>query len=287
MDLAYLEVRNSKSCHSLCFHMMLGCKKMVDSFISGLPNCIEHCDTLLLMDLEVICLNLSVLAALSLSAAQLQTSNFISQSFLLFLYSVWWYLQHHLKADKAAVAAYSVETPIIQKIMTDYSDFSFYKTAPSLCLQFKEDLRCVTRCCTLGFLCDVIPDFACMFCWFKFVQIVGGTTLKANLCKQNNFLLNSMGLGHWVCSALEPGFVGDVLHILQFQARGLGKTQVFPLNVLISFVSVGKGTEAILGDLRGDYVFSGALWKGKGKGKETFCPWHFFFLLQFPHSFKN
>lgn len=66
------------------------------------------------------------------STAQLQPSNLVSQLFLLFLYSVWWYLKHYSKADKAAVAAYSVEIPIIQKIMTNYSDISFYKISPSL-----------------------------------------------------------------------------------------------------------------------------------------------------------
>lgn len=208
------------------------------------------------------CLDLSVLATFNLSAAQLQPSNLLSQSFLLVLYSVYWYLKHHLRAGKAAVAAYSIETPIIQKILTYCSDFSFYKRTSSLCLQFKEGLLCIRRCCTLGCLCTEICNFAWIVYCFKLVQIVGEKLWKPNLCKQSHFLLRAVGLGGWACSALEPGFVGVILHIPHFQAPGLGKARA--LNVLISFACTGKGAEATLGGLRRNCVVPGAVVKFKG-----------------------
>lgn len=166
-----------------------------------------------------------------------------SLSSLLVLYSVWWYLKQHLPSDRADVAAYSIETPIIQKILTYCRDFSFYKTTFSLCLQFKEGLLCVRRCCTLSSLCTEICNFAWMFYWFKFVQIVGEKLWKPNSCKQNNFLLSTVGLGGWAFPALKPGFVGGVSHFPHFQAPGLGKAQA--LNVLISLVWAGKRLEPL------------------------------------------
>lgn len=172
-----------------------------------------------------------------------------SLSSLLVLYSDWWYLKHPLPSDRAAVAAYSIETPLIQKILTYCSDFSLYKTTSSLCSEFKEGLLCVRRCRTLSSLCTEICNFAWMFYWFKFVQIVGEKLWKPTSCKQSNFLLNTVGLGGWAFSALEPGFVGGVLHIPHFQAPGLGKAQA--LNVLISFVWAGKRLEPLRGAWEG------------------------------------
>lgn len=80
-----------KTCRSLSyyFHLLLACKKIKYSdCVFSCLSCLEHRDTLWLMSLEIICLNLSVLATLRLSAAQLQPSNLLSQSFLLVLYSV-------------------------------------------------------------------------------------------------------------------------------------------------------------------------------------------------------
>lgn len=48
-DLAYLQASDSKSCFSLsyCFHLLLGCKKMIHSAcVSSCLSCLEHCDTL-------------------------------------------------------------------------------------------------------------------------------------------------------------------------------------------------------------------------------------------------
>lgn len=80
-----------KTCRSLSyyFHLLLAYKKIIYSAcVFSCLSCLEHRDTLWLMSLEISCLNLSVLATLRLSAAQLQPSNLLSQSFLLVLYSV-------------------------------------------------------------------------------------------------------------------------------------------------------------------------------------------------------